>query len=124
MKLSIIVCVICVIQFAEGAISAYGGEADITDIGVKKNGEGTYTFEVEVSHADAGWDHYADKWDIVDAQGNVIATRILHHPHVDEQPFTRSLGNVTIPQGTEEVTIRAHDSVHGYGGRTQSVKLP
>lgn len=100
------------------------GEADVTDVKVKKSGEATYIFEATVAHGDTGWDHYADKYDIVDGQGNVLATRVLHHPHVDEQPFTRSLSGVTIPSGIHAVTIRAHDSVHGYGGRTIHIQLP
>jgi len=105
-------------------VSVYAGEADVTDVKVGKSGNGVYDFSVEVSHADTGWDHYADKWDIVDEQDNVIATRTLHHPHVDEQPFTRSLGDVAIPLEIKEITIRAHDSVHGYGGRTMTVQVP
>ena len=32
-----------------------------------------------------------------------------------EQPFTRSLSGVAIPDDVAEVTIRAHDRVHGFG---------
>jgi hypothetical protein len=53
----------------------------------------------------------------------VLATRILHHPHVNEQPFTRSLGGVMIPADISAVTVRAHDSVHGYGGKTLTIQL-
>jgi hypothetical protein len=31
---------------------------------------------------------------------------------------------VKVPAGTDEVTIRAHDSVHEYGGRVVKVVLP
>jgi len=34
------------------------------------------------------------------------------------------LGGVEIPDGVQEVTIRARDSVHGYGGAELSVELP
>jgi len=54
----------------------------------------------------------------------VLGVRELAHPHVNEQPFTRSLGGVEIPDGVQEVTIRARDSVHGYGGAELSVELP
>jgi hypothetical protein len=46
------------------------------------------------------------------------------HPHENEQPFTRSLTGVAIPDGVTEVTIRAHDSVDGYGGKEFTVALP
>lgn len=100
------------------------GEADVTDVKVKKSGEGSYVFEVAVAHGDTGWEHYADRWDIVDGDGTILGTRILLHPHVDEQPFTRSLSGVEIPPETKEISVRAHDSVHGYGGKTISVELP
>ena len=104
------------------AISALAGKADV--VGVKVRGTaGVYSFAVTVKHADSGWDHYADKWDIVGPKGKVLGTRVLAHPHESEQPFTRSLGGVTIPDGVKTVTVRAHDKVHGYGGKEMIVKL-
>jgi hypothetical protein len=49
---------------------------------------------------------------------------VLLHPHVNEQPFTRSLGNVKVPAGIDRVIIRARDSLHGWGGREFEVTLP
>ena len=59
-----------------------------------------------------------------DADGMVLANRVLLHPHVGEQPFTRSLAGVRLPDGLRRVAIRAHDSVHGYGGVEMTVDLP
>jgi hypothetical protein len=106
---------------AAGAAAA--GEADVLEVAAVGGAERSFSFEVTVRHADAGWDHYADKWDVVAPDGTVLGTRTLHHPHVEEQPFTRSLRNVQVPAGIDQVTIRAHDSVHGYGGQTVTVKL-
>ena len=39
--------------------------------------------------------------------GERLAYRKLHHPHVNEQPFTRSLHDVLVPDGTRVVYIRA-----------------
>ena len=78
----------------------------------------------DIEHADAGWDHYADKWELLTPEGTVLGIRTLHHPHVGEQPFTRSLSGVKIPATVAEVTVRAHDSVHTYGGNTQTIKVP
>jgi hypothetical protein len=105
-------------------MTAYAGEADITNVGVVKLTDGTYRFDVTLSHTDEGWDHYADRWDVVGPDNTVLGTRTLYHPHVDEQPFTRSLSGVKIPGGIKEVTIRAHDSVHEYGGTVFTVVLP
>ena len=43
---------------------------------------------------------------------------------MDEQPFTRSLSDVVIPDRYESVIIRAHDSVHAYGGKVIKIQLP
>ncbi len=102
----------------------WAGEADVIEVRAIKGTSDTYTFHVAVQHADTGWDHYADGWDIVGPDGAVLATRVLLHPHVAEQPFTRSLSGVRIPPGTHTVTVRAHDKVHGWGGRTTTVQLP
>ena len=106
------------------AVVSYAGEADVIGVEVKKTGDHTYTFNVTVSHTDEGWKHYADKWDVVAPDRQILGTRILHHPHVDEQPFTRSLSGVKIPEGITTVTIRAHDLVHEYGGKVVIVVLP
>lgn len=104
-----------------GAVLA--GEADVTEVKMKQTADQTYSFDVTVNHADTGWDHYADKWDVTAPDGTVLGTRILHHPHVNEQPFTRSLSGVKVPSNVTRVTIRAHDSVHGYGGKEVSEEI-
>ena len=106
------------------AVSAQAGEADVVGVEVSKQHDGLYRFDVTVQHADTGWDHYADKWDVLAPDGTPLGTRTLHHPHVNEQPFTRSLSGVKIPSGIDTVTIRAHDSVHKYGGKSATVHLP
>ncbi len=103
---------------------ALAGEADVTDVNVRRSVDDTYRFSVTVHHADTGWDHYADQWQVLTPEGEVLATRTLHHPHVDEQPFTRSLGGVAIPPGVSEVRVRARDSVHGHGGREMAIRVP
>ena len=103
--------------------SALAGAADVVGAEARRAGE-TWTFEATVRHADTGWDHYADAWRVVGPDGTVYGTRELLHPHVEEQPFTRSLSGVTIPAGVSTVTVEARDSVHGSGGATVEVALP
>ena len=67
---------------------------------------------VTLAHPDTGWDHYADGWRIESEDGTVIGTRELLHPHVEEQPFTRSLSVSTLPDGP--LFIRAKCSVDGW----------
>ena len=104
--------------------AVWAGEADVVEVDIKKTGGDTYFFKVTVKHADEGWDHYANKWAVVAPDDTVLGTRTLYHPHVDEQPFTRSLSDVKIPASITEVTVRAHDSVHKYGGETVKVAVP
>ena len=107
-----------------GAVApAAGGEADVVAVEVRPDGPGLWRFDVAVRHDDAGWEHYADRWDVVGPDGTVLGTRVLLHPHETEQPFTRSLSGVAIPDGVTRVTVRAHDKVHGYGGREATVSL-
>jgi hypothetical protein len=107
--------------YSSGAVA---GQAAVLEAKVTANANGTYAVSATIYHKDTGWDHYADKFDVLTSDGTVIATRVLYHPHVDEQPFTRSIGNVQAPVGTTEIVIRAHDSVHGDGERTFTIKLP
>lgn len=105
-------------------LPAFGGEADVLDVDVSCNSESICRFDVTVKHDDAGWSHYANRWEVLAPDGKILATRVLAHPHDDEQPFTRSLGNIKFPDGTSEVIVRAHDLVHEYGGKELTVRLP
>ena len=79
--------------------------------------DGTWRFDVSLRHADTGWEHYADGWGVYTKDGTELGYRILAHPHVNEQPFTRSLSGVAIPKGMTEVFILPHDLIHGDGPR-------
>ncbi len=104
--------------------TSYAGEADVIKVDAKKLSKNTYHFSVTVFHKDTGWKHYANKWEIIGKDGTIFETRILHHPHVNEQPFTRSLSGVEIPDYVKFVTIRAYGSVHKYGGKVITIDLP
>lgn len=107
-----------------GAAACHAGSADVVGVKVERTGPGIFRFDVSVRHGDSGWKHYADRWDVVGPDGKVLGSRKLLHPHEDEQPFTRSLAGVTIGAEVREVTIRAHDNMHGLGGKTMTVQVP
>ena len=111
---------------ALGALSgpARAGEVDVETVVVRQTAAGVYSFDVTLRHADSGWEHYADAWEVLAPDGTVLGKRVLYHPHVNEQPFTRSLAGVRVPEGISRVVIRAHDKVHGTGPRTLAVDLP
>jgi hypothetical protein len=112
-----------VLALAGLASPAVAGSADVVAVEVVATAPGLYRFDVTVHHPDTGWDHYADKWEILAPDGRLLGTRILLHPHVDEQPFTRSLDRVRIPGDVRQIVVRAHDNVDGYGNVSQSVEI-
>ncbi len=124
--LALVTCLLVVaiaLACAQLANVALAGEADVVAVSAKQQAEGTWRFDVTVTHEDTGWDHYADRWDVIGPDGTVLGERVLLHPHVDEQPFTRSLRGVSIPNDVASVIVRAHDSVHGLGGQELTVEL-
>lgn len=106
------------------SLPALAGEADVLDVEVSCNRDSVCRFDVTVKHKDRGWKHYANRWEVLSPDGEILATRVLAHPHDNEQPFTRSLTNVKIPGGLSEVVVRAHDLKHAYGGKELAVELP
>lgn len=80
--------------------------------------ENAYTFEVTIESPDTGCDQYADWWEVIDLDGNLIYRRILAHSHVTEQPFTRTGGTVEISKD-DEVYVRMHMNNSGYASQAQ-----
>lgn len=115
---------IALVLLATTTMSASAGEADVRDVLVSCSADSICRFDVTVKHDDEGWEHYANRWEILSPDGEILVTRELAHPHDNEQPFTRSLTNVAIPSSLLEVIVRAHDLKHGYGGQEIVVKLP
>jgi hypothetical protein len=106
------------------------GNADVLHAKAVQAADDTWTFHVTVRHPDIGWDDYADGWDVLTPDGTVLKpdpdspfTRLLLHPHMEEQPFTRSQSAIVIPSDVTQVRVRAHDLVDGYGGREVLVDL-
>ena len=106
------------------AVDSAGLCADVVAVEVEGSPDGSHTFTVTVASADEGWAKYADEWTVQAEDGTVLGTRTLLHPHDDEQPFTRSLTGVQIPEGYSTVVVAARDSVDGYCGATLEVEVP
>lgn len=104
-------------------VVALAGEPAVVDVRATRGPGGTVNFDVTVRHADTGWEHYADAFTVHAPDGTLLGTRTLFHPHVNEQPFTRSLRGVAVPDGLTAVKVRADDSVHGQGAFVE-VPLP
>ncbi|MDA0733061.1 MAG: hypothetical protein O2909_01570 [Chloroflexi bacterium] len=88
--------------------------ANVTKVTVG-GGPDSYTFSVSVESPDIGCEQYADWWEVLSPQGDLIYRRVLLHSHVGEQPFTRSGGPVSVGSD-DRVIVRAHMNTTGYGG--------
>jgi len=98
-------------------------EVQIVDVKAHQGSDKTWTFAVTLKHADAGWDHYANEWQVIAPDDKILATRTLYHPHVNEQPFTRNTSGVKIPADITTVRIIARDTVHGHSKTAMQVDL-
>lgn len=93
-------------------------EADASALG------DTYSFDVKISSPYDSPDRYADAFRVVGDDGVVYGVRELTHDHANEQPFTRSLTGVALPDHVRQVTIEGRDQVYGWGGATVELILP
>ena len=113
-----------------GQAHAGVADADVLEVRVIDSGDSGMTFHVTVSHPDTGWEDYCNGWDVVTGEGEVLKrsptdrfTRLLLHPHENEQPFSRSQSGIRVPSGVTSLTIRAHDLVDGFGGKVVEIDL-
>ncbi|MCK0141952.1 hypothetical protein [Aliiroseovarius sp. F20344] len=102
---------------------ALAHDAVIEGAVARASGSG-WSFSVTLSHPEIGWDDYADGWRVETEAGEVLGTRVLAHPHANEQPFTRSLSGVAVPEGTVTVWIRARTSVDDWSDDRFRLDLP
>ncbi len=89
--------------------------ADVVSVEVTGS-PNVYQFSVGIASPDEGCHQYADWWEVLTKEGELVHRRILGHSHVNEQPFVRSGGPVAIGADTI-VVVRAHMHPGGYGGR-------
>lgn len=88
---------------------------EVTHASAQHMGGDAYHFSVTLKHPDTGWKHYANKWQVQAEDGEVLGVRVLQHPHVEEQPFTRALSGLKIAEDINRVFIVAgctHDGIN------------
>ena len=89
-------------------------QADVIAVTASGN-PGAHRFTVTVESPDTGCDQYADWWEILSEDGDLLHRRTLLHSHVEEQPFTRAGGAMPLEPDVV-VIVRAHMNTTGYGG--------
>jgi len=104
------------------AAPAWGSPTEVVMAIFERSGGDSWQVSVTLRHADTGWKHYANLWVVETLEGKELGRRVLFHPHVEEQPFTRSQ-RITIPAGITRVRLRAGDNVDGLDGNTVVVDL-
>ncbi|MEM8862311.1 MAG: hypothetical protein AAGD96_28680, partial [Chloroflexota bacterium] len=106
------------------------GDVDVVFVSARANGGDSWNFAVTLEHEDTGWEDYADGWDVILPDGTVLKpnadspfTRLLLHPHENEQPFTRNQNGILIPADVTTVYVRGHELVEGYSSMMVEVDL-
>jgi len=97
---------------------------DVVGVKAKARGPNIFDFDVTVSSPYDSAQRYADAFRAMGKDGEVFGERKLLHDHASEQPFTRDLYGVVVPDGVRKVVIQAKDQKYGYGGKTIEVDLP
>ncbi|MGB3685234.1 MAG: hypothetical protein WBG36_06830 [Ornithinimicrobium sp.] len=95
---------------------------DIVAVDLEREDDQTASFSVTVSSPYDTPQRYADGWRVLDQDGEVLGEHSLGHDHASEQPFTRTQSDVTIPEGTTELTVEGRDQENGYGGETVTIE--
>jgi len=101
----------------------FANEVEVVNVKATQASNKSWRFSVTLKHADAGWDHYANEWQVIALDNKILGTRTLYHPHVKEQPFTRSLDNIKIPDSIKIIRIIAKDTVHGLSTKAAELNL-
>jgi len=102
---------------------ALANEVEVVNVKATQASDKTWSFAVTLKHADEGWDHYANEWQVIAPDDKILATRTLYHPHVNEQPFTRGTQGVKISGDIKTVRIIAKDTVHGLSKNAVELEL-
>ncbi|MGK7912665.1 MAG: hypothetical protein AB4050_14490 [Synechococcus sp.] len=102
------------VAIASTVDSSAGNEAKIVDVSTSGP-----TFSVTISSPDTGCDRYANWWEVITTDGELIYRRVLLHSHVNEQPFTRSGGPVNVA-GDRPLIVRVHMHPDGYSSEAFS----
>lgn len=96
---------------------------DVVDAELERTGDG-WRVSATISSPYDTPDRYADAFRVLTPEGEELGVRELLHDHANEQPFTRSLDGVDIPDDVDRVVVEGRDLANGWGGDTVTVEVP
>lgn len=96
---------------------------DVLEAALTRDGD-EFMISVTISSPYDTPERYADGWRVMTPDGDVLAEHELAHDHASEQPFTRTRGPFTIPDGVTDVVVEGRDQANGYGGAPVTVAVP
>lgn len=96
---------------------------DVVDAELERTGDG-WRVSATISSPYDTPDRYADAFRVLAPGGEELGVRELLHDHANEQPFTRSLDGVEIPDDVDRVVVEGRDLANGWGGATVTVEVP
>jgi len=103
---------------------ALPGAADVIAATARQAADGSWSFEVTMRCDDRGADYFCDRFEVLTPTARVVGVRRLLHDHTDEQPSTRDLQGVHVPDGFPRgVLIRGHHHIRGYDGAALKLEL-
>ena len=80
--------------------------AVVLELKVKESSEG-YTFDVSILSPDWDCNYYADWWEVLSEDGDLLYREVFQENHIDEQPF-KSTGKPIKIEADRVVIVRAH----------------
>ena len=88
--------------------------ADVLTVGFG-GGNLNYQVTVTISSPDTSCEQYADWWEVLTPDGQLIFRQTFDGPHLDKQPFAATAQAVPIESNVAYI-YRVHVFPHGYGG--------
>lgn len=71
-----------------GMIPALADRPKIVNARILLLHENSYEVQVTVGHEDSSWDHYVDRWEVIDPGGKILGTRVFVAPAYRRAAFS------------------------------------
>ncbi|CEM32708.1 unnamed protein product [Vitrella brassicaformis CCMP3155] len=107
--------VFCLLALSVATLAAPSADpsADVLEVSVRETSAGKYMIGVTLETSDVDCTHYANWWEVLSEDGELLYRRILRHSHAATQPFTRYSEDDVSLEEDQEIIVRAHMHVDG-----------